>query len=319
MRFRHGLRRCRWIFPLACVTLVACQNTADHGKCELNAAIDLPVTTAHRAFLTDITIDGGDAHVEIDTGSFENLLSAETASRLKMYQQALYGVTARGIGGSRNVSLAVSHSVTVGTAQAKKIGFLTVANWSWGPDVDGLLGMPFMVPYDDDLDLASGHLRLIETHGDCSGALPPFVGSVYAADLEKPAQSDTPVVTVAIRGIKLKAAIDTGAATSVLFRSAARQLALPVDRLMSETKARIGGIGPYQPRAAYGWLRLPVEIGGLDISNLPFAIADENSGDGTDMLLGYDFVTTVHVWISHSSHRVLMEYPPHPTPIAAQK
>jgi predicted aspartyl protease len=282
----------------------------------MNAAIDLPVTTRHRAFFTDITIDGGNVHVQIDTGSFENLLSADTASRLKMHPQQLYGASVRGIGGSRSLSLAVSHSVTVGKAQAKKIAFLTVAHGTLTPDADGLLGMPFLAPYDDDLDLANGHLRLIETHGDCSGAAPPFVGSVDEVSLEKEGLSDTPVVTVVIKGVKLRAAIDTGAATSLLYRSVARRLDLPVDRLLSEAKTRIGGIGPYRPRAAHERLRLPVQIGGLDISNLPVAIADENSGNGIDMLLGYDFVTSVHVWISHSSHTVLMEYPPHPTPIA---
>lgn len=284
----------------------------------MNAAIDLPVTTKHRAFFTDITIDSGNVHVQIDTGSFENLLSADTASRLNMQQQQLYGASVRGIGGSRSLGLAVSHSVTVGTAQAKHVGFLTVAHWTMASDADGLLGMPFLAAYDDDLDLANGHLRLIETHGDCSGAAPPFVGSVYEVGLEKEGLSDTPVVTVTIKGIKLRAAIDTGAATSLLFRSAARRLDLPVDRLLSEAKTRIGGIGPDRPRAAHGRLLLPVEIGGLEISNLPFAIADENSANAIDMLLGYDFVTTVHVWISHSSHTVVMEYPPHPTPIVAQ-
>jgi len=318
MSFRHELPRC-WATPLICLALAACAGAPDRGKCEMNDAIDLPVTTRHRAFFTDITIDGGNTHVQIDTGSFENLLSADTASRLKMHQRKLYGISANGIGGSQDVSFAISHSVTVGTAQAKKVGFLTVAHWAMGSDVDGLLGMPFMAPFDDDLDLANGHLRLIEAHGDCSGAAPPFVGSVYKLGLEKVSLSDTPVITVAIEGIKFRAAIDTGAPGSVLFRSAARRLALPVDHILSETKTRIGGIGPFQPRAAYGRLRLPVEIGGLDVSNLPVAIADEDSPDGIDMLLGYDFVTTLHVWISHASHSVLMEYPPHPTPIAAPK
>jgi len=315
MKLRHELPRCPAAL-LICVALAACAGAADRGKCEMNDAVDLPVTTRHRAFFTDITIDGGTAHVQIDTGGFENLLTAETASRLKLHQEQLYGMSTNGIGGRQDLNLAISHSVTVGTAQAKKVGFLTVAHWGMGSDVDGLLGMPFLAPYDDDLDLANGHLRLIETRGDCSAAVPPFVGSVYKVDLEREGPSDTPVVTVAIKGIKFRAAIDTGAATSLLYRSAARQLGLPVDRLLSETHARIGGIGPYQPRAAHGRLRLPVEIGDLDIAKLPVTIADENSKNRIEMLLGYDFVTTVHVWISHASHSVLMEYPPHPTPIA---
>jgi hypothetical protein len=45
-------------------------------------------------------------------------------------------------------------------------------------------------------------------------------------------------------------------------------------------------------------------------------IADQDSGAGVDMLLGYDFAKTVHLWISHSSQTVLMQYPAQPTPLA---
>jgi predicted aspartyl protease len=284
--------------------------------CTMNAAIDLPVMSAGHAFLTDILIDGQTVHVQIDTGSFENLLTDKAAARLKMHTQMLFGAYAEGIGGTRDMNLAASHTVQLAGAKAAHVGFLTVADATLPPSMDGLLGMPFMAPYDDDLDLVNGHLRLIESHGNCSNATPPFVGDVYSVPLERMGESNTPIVTVVINGVSFRAAIDTGAESSLMYRSAAERLGLTTAEALAHTKDHLSGVGPRQPRASFGRLHVPLEIGPLSITNMPLAIDDEPRHDGPDILLGYDFVTHVHVWISHSTHAVLMEYPPHPTPVA---
>jgi hypothetical protein len=59
----------------------------------------------------------------------------------------------------------------------------------------------------------------------------------------------------------------------------------------------------------------PVVIGDLTISNMPILVLDQRHANDADMLLGYDFVTRVHVWISRSSDSVIMQYPPAATPL----
>ena len=39
---------------------------------------------------------------------------------------------------------------------------------------------------------------------------------------------------------------------------------------------------------------------------------DELTG-GHEVILGADFVQKVHLWISHSSHKLIMQYPPQPS------
>jgi predicted aspartyl protease len=116
--------------------------------------------------------------------------------------------------------------------------------------------------------------------------------------------------------VKLNAVIDTGAMSSLLFRPAAERIGLPVDAILAAAGRQVGGLALQPARGAYGTLRVPVNIGALRITNLPVAIADQRVATGVDMLLGYDFVSRVHVWISHSSHTVMLQYPARPTPLA---
>jgi predicted aspartyl protease len=56
-----------------------------------------------------------------------------------------------------------------------------------------------------------------------------------------------------------------------------------------------------------------VTIGDLIVKNMPVAVTDQRLGD-VDMLLGLPFTRQVHVWISNSSHTLIMQYPPAPSP-----
>jgi predicted aspartyl protease len=288
------------------------------GPCTLGAAADLPVTTQHHAYYTDITINNGQAHLQVDTGAFANVLSEAAATRLGMTQQMLpRPTTLVGVGtGNRLLGLAMSDRVQVGAAHGEHVAFMTTDAAMFAPGIDGQLGMDFMAKYDDDLDFAGGHVRLVAAHGDCSTPASPLPQPVYSVPLLRNGESDSPAVEVSIHGVKMRAVIDTGAVTTLLFRPAAERIGLPVDALFAASSAKVGGAGRHPARAALGWLNLPVQVGGLELNHMPVAIADQRGPGGVDLLLGYDFVTLVHVWLSHSSHSVLMQYPARPTPVA---
>jgi len=58
----------------------------------------------------------------------------------------------------------------------------------------------------------------------------------------------------------------------------------------------------------------PIQLGDLTLSHLPVTIADQARLGDTGVVLGYDFISRVHVWISHSSRTLIMQYPPSATP-----
>jgi len=301
---------------LVSCALAGCGGGGSGGTCTLGAAADLPVTTRRHAYFTDITINDGQAHLQVDTGAFTNLLSETAATRLGMAQRVLERARLVGVGtGERPMNVAMSDRVQVGAAHGEHVAFITTDARALPPDVDGLLGMDFMAGYDDDLDFAGGHLRLVAAHGECSKPASPLPQPVYTVPLERAGVSDSPAITITISGKPLKAVIDTGAATTLLFRPAAEQIGLPVEAILAAGHGTLGGVGLHPARGAVGRLNLPMEIGGLQIDHMPAAIADQRGPGDVDVLLGYDFVTLVHVWVSHSSRTVLMQYPARPTPV----
>ena len=311
MVFRVDLPRgAGW--ALAALLLTSC--AGQMGACKLLGAIDLPVTTRNRSFSTNMLIDGAPATMRIDTGSFVDLLTEATAKRLGLRQSRSGDLSMRGIGGQQTLSLATSHAVSLGGARATNVDFLTIGDRDFSTDMDGVLGMPFLEPYDDDLDFAHGHLRLIAPQGNCSEPASPLTGTVFVVPLLRAYNSGSPIIAVVIRGVKLHAVIDTGSPFSLLFRSTALRIGVPADKALRETRQSIRGFGPNRKPAAFGRLRLAIQIGGLDINNLPFALIDDIYDRPADMLLGYDFVMAVHVWISHSSKTVLLQYPAEATP-----
>jgi hypothetical protein len=47
---------------------------------------------------------------------------------------------------------------------------------------------------------------------------------------------------------------------------------------------------------------------------MPVEIVDQRSDEDADMLLGLDFLSRVHVWLSFSSRTLVMQYLPEPSP-----
>lgn len=58
----------------------------------------------------------------------------------------------------------------------------------------------------------------------------------------------------------------------------------------------------------------PIKIGDLEADNLPASVIGQTMHD-VDILLGLDFFRRIHVWISHSSGRLIMQFPPAKSPL----
>jgi hypothetical protein len=57
----------------------------------------------------------------------------------------------------------------------------------------------------------------------------------------------------------------------------------------------------------------PVSVGDLTFEHMKVDVLDDRRGDEVEMLLGADFQQAVHLWISYSSHTLIMQFPPRPS------
>jgi predicted aspartyl protease len=295
----------------ACLALAACAAAADRQSCEIAHVTDLKLARRGHAFYTIMTINGRGADVLFDTGSAESLISETTARRLGLHVDDSGMNYIVGVGGSRNTGTARSREVRLGDAHGEMLSVATIADAAVPAGGDGVLGMNFLYGFDMDLDFWGNRIRLYKALSGCGAPRAVLAEPLYSVDLVSMAYELSPTVMVSINGAHLRAVIDTGAGHSLIFRDSARRAGFSADAPLRT--AELSGFGP---RRVQGEIRVsaPVVIGDLTVTNMPLVVADQRHPGGVDMLLGYDFVTRVHVWVSHSSGTVIMQFPPHASP-----
>jgi clan AA aspartic protease (TIGR02281 family) len=104
--------------------------------------------------------------------------------------------------------------------------------------------------------------------------------------------------------------LDTGAPGVLLFAKTAARLGLSAAGGPA-TSIKIAGVGGAQA-ATLARLQT-LAVGPITLTNVPVAIDTENLSEA-DLLLGLSFARRVHLWVSNSSHTLVMQYPPLPSP-----
>jgi clan AA aspartic protease (TIGR02281 family) len=285
---------------------------------------DLKLAQHGKFFYTTITINGQNAELLLDTGSDNNLLTESAARRLGLGISQFQG-RVNGIGGGRYTGEVRSREVRIGDAHGEDLTLATVPDDASIGAADGLLGMNFLYSFDMDLDYWGGRAGLYKVIGNCPAPGVAMQGSLYAVPISRfiaglhedefAVRELSPVIDVSINGVKLRAVIDSGSDRTTLFRDSAGRAGVGAAAALRRAMAR--GVGP---RLVKSETRLsdPVVIGDLTLSNMPIDVVDQRHPEHVDMLLGLDFLTRVHVWVSHSSNSVVMQYPPQATPAAAE-
>ena len=320
--------RFRWPW-VACLVLTAGQASA---ACQLGAVAVLPLRMVGGHAMFDADVNGMPANLVLDTGSFATMLTRSSAERLGVSMSET-GADSNGVGGSRAIWRGRARHMRVGNINADGMtlagsDFLDREGVS-GPD--GLFGMNMMAAYDIDLDLVGQHAIIFEADGDChkpAVALSPPLYDVHLVHVDNNRAAE---VDIGVDGESVRAEIDTGSPHTVMFRAAAYRLGIDVSGLHAAGHQMIGGVGPRKV-AAITHVFGKVVIGDLTISNMPVDIIDQavvtrkrvhlgslltddsdGEGGGEDMLIGADFMQKVHLWISHSSQRLIMQFPPQPS------
>jgi predicted aspartyl protease len=305
------LRKIGWLALLA-LPLFGC---ATEEKCRMGRASDLPLRMMRHHLVSAVEINGKPADMILDTGSFGTVLTREAVARMQLPTPDWTTAEARGIGGSRSLSVLQTAQFKLGRLHGRNLHFAVFDD----PrvlgltQVDGLLGMDIMSQFDIDIDLPEHKVIFYGTEGGCSRPTVALEQPLFAIPMAQSAHERSVVVEVSIAGKSLRALLDSGADSNVLFRSAARRLGLNDAALTGDHQASMGGIGPRAVQVRQHIIE-PVSIGDLTIRNMPVDISPEIRSGDFDMILGLGFFLRVHVWMSFSSHTVIMEFPPKASP-----
>ncbi len=283
--------------------------------CRMGRATDLPLRMIHHHLVSAVEINGVPADLMLDTGAFGTVLTSEAVSRLHLPTPDWTSAEARGIGGSRSLSVLQTAQFKLGRLHGRNLHFAVfdtpkVLAMS---QVDGLLGMDLMSQFDIDLDLPEHKVNLYSPVGDCGHPGAALEQPLFLLPMEQAPNERSVVVQVSIGGKRLRALLDSGSDSNIIFRGAAYRLGLDETALAGDRVGQMGGIGRRAVQVRQHVIE-PVTIGDLTVRNMPVEISQEIHPGDFDMILGLDFFLRVHVWMSFSSHTVIMQFPPKASP-----
>ena len=285
---------------------VAVFSAQAQGKCELGRVADLPITMAGLRPLIIAQVNGKDAHFLLDSGAFYSMMSTAEAAdlnlKLTVSPVALYGVG----GGTRSWLTKVQDFTFLG-ATFHDVEFL-VSGSEAGPS--GLIGQNLLSHFDVEYDLARGAIRLFKPEGCSRTKLAYWTGgqAFSLMDINTVERSNPHTIGVAyVNGQKIRAMFDTGAATSILSLTAARNIGIDISGAGVKEAGYASGIG----RGSAKSYLAPVasfKIGDdEEIKNTRLRIADIRLGDA-DMLVGADFFLSHRIFVSNSQHKLYLTY-----------
>lgn len=281
------------------------------GECQMVLASPVPLTLTQDGtrmsipVLMDQTVP---LTLVVDTGSDNTMLDEQAVG---FHGATNEPVVMRGIGGTRMGSYAFNR-LQIGRL-AGTLGAVTAdVPWMRKDGYSGLLGMDVLGAYDVDFNLAANELRLMKTQGDCSKPHAALAPALYEVP-ELPSSDGQPSLHVTIAGQQLVAVLDTGAPDTVLSGRAARRLGLTGSQVAADETGYALGVGRRKEKA-HRHLIDAIEIGDLILRHVPVTVLNAQFDEHVDMLLGMDFVRRVHLWLSNSSHTIILQLPPRPSP-----
>jgi tetratricopeptide (TPR) repeat protein/predicted aspartyl protease len=274
------------------------------GRCELGKIAELPITMTGLRPLITAQVNGKDAKFLLDSGSFYSLMSTGEAADLNL-KLSVSGITINGVGGGTRTWLTkVLDFAFLGTT-FHDVEFLVTES-----DVGGVIGQNLLSHFDVEYDFAKGVIRLFKPEGCSRTKLAYWTGgqAFSLMDINPIERYNPHTVGVAyVNGQKIRAMFDTGAATSVLSLTAAKNVGIDVNAPGVKEAGYSYGIG----RGSAKSYIVPVasfKIGDdEEIKNSHLRVADIRLADA-DMLVGADFFLSHRVFVSNSQHKLYLTY-----------
>ena len=298
---------------LLAMTALCLGTAVARADCKMNILLVMPVTMSGTKPMVTVQLDGMEAHMIMDTGSFFSFLTPEAAKRAGLDVGIAPGnLRVEGIGGVADVGKATVRNFVIGKQNLHRADFLVYGDRFSANGVDGVLGQNILrITNNIEIDLANGVVRLAKTTGCGSANEAYWAGSTPVGLLRIPATSlgqSQVIADAQVNGTDIRVMFDSGANFSNLSLHAAAK----------------AGITPQSPGVTPGGLTFGFGNAERDSWIAPFKSfkLDEEetrnthlrigqlSGlpDNVDMLLGADFFLSHRIFIDYGERKLFFTY-----------
>lgn len=302
----------RWFFvPWVLLYLAICADparaAADGEACvpQLRAVLNVdPRGTP----VVELALNGGTAHLLLDTGAERTILTEDAARRLGVLAGADHPQLVRGIGGNVVGSVVKAGPQGVGGQQAAGLTFIVVpVQLPKVGDlvVDGLFGADMLRAYDLDLDIGH-HLILLYDPPACGEPVLPW-GRAYDTVDAKLSRHGHMAFPVTLDGHRLTAFIDTGSQVSLVDAGTTSRIGVSAAALDEDDAVEMEGVSTQPVTAREHQFRA---LGMADALLMAPTVGVTPLGlDDADMLMGTDMLGRERIWLSYSARRIYVARP----------
>jgi len=302
------LGRRRWTVGTGIAALALTFASPALAACKVGKIAELPVTLIGQRAMVQAKFGDRPTQFILDSGAFYSTISRATAAEFKLEDEALPPwFRIKGVNGDATASAAVARNFSLAGIALPKVDFI-VAGTDTGSA--GLIGQNILGLADVEYDLPHGMVRLMKVQGCNDMALAYWANGKPFSTLKLETGDTGPwkphtIATVLVNGVKLRAAFDTGAQTSVMTLSAAKRAGITPQSPGVVAVGRSSGLGSKEVST---WLAPfdQIDLGGEIVPRPKLRISDIHMD--VDMLIGFDFFLTHRVFVSNVQHRLYMTY-----------
>lgn len=286
----------------------AFSQTAPAG-CRYTAVARLPVSYTGPSLSPTIpgVIEGKPAHMLVDTGAFETLLTRTGTERRGMLLRNT-GTVAYGVGGASRLYAAKVKDFGVGPARSAAGYLRVVGDTGFTPDFDAIVGAPFLLQADLEISLATKEIKFFRPTNCSETFLGYWSENALMIPFEASASdSPNPHFSVFLNGYKLDAMIDSGAAITQVNIDAAERAGLKMD---APGMVRMGDTVGVGERRVARWTTTvdKLTIGDENINNARIGVIDSRGAGSADLVLGADFLRSHRVLFAMSQKKLYFSY-----------
>lgn len=263
----------------------------------------LPVVLAGGLVLVPGGIDGHYVELVLDTGAERTALDPRIATALRLPRLPVpAGMAISGAAGATPIEgLALVRDFSFGGEVRHDLRppLVRLPEGIPGHPPAGLLGADVLGRFGLDLDIAARRL-LVYPSGVCGGRPP---GWRHGWHLPAFRQGQLLLLPVILDGVRLTAALDSGASGSVVLAQAARKLGLTHADLSHDSRHLPGHAAGGANITLYPHRFRHLRIGDYVRNGPVMAVSSRDIG-GIDMLVGLDLFNRARIWIDQAAASV---------------
>jgi hypothetical protein len=280
--------------------------------CQVEQRSSVPVEAINGNILVTVDVNDTPATFILDTGAERTLMGEDVVRQLGLERDSWVASAVRGIAGIEERPNALPRSLRLGHTALRRRTLAEDTSVTVGPlpmneiagrPVAGLLGRDFLSPFDLDLDLPHHRLTLYDVH-DCGAGFVPWKTPYASIPASTPIGAAL-VVTVKVDGRPLRALVDSGASASLVTAAGMFRLGLNAGLLTHDPGGNGRGIGP-KPVPMYRHRFSELRVGSEIKRDPVLWVASVRVVPIVDLLLGADWLTPRHVWLSFATKQMFV-------------